>query len=254
MSTEEGGTERVVDIGSQIVLTLGVSSTVLSTEFLGISVVSTVVSVFAVAIVVLAIDIVDFVCAILFNIANAVFRLCVVDSFELEIFNSRMVVSILVVMVTVVVCGMFLDVVCGMFLDVVCGILLDVVCGILLDVVCGMLLDVVCGMFLDVVVFSSSCNVDEAVCVEFVRSGRSRVGEGDVVTTEVVTFISSVLIVLWNTVTLVTVPRFLTITIRLQGPVFGHGENDSMVFLVACAVLADIEVILDLGFDQRPLI
>ena len=246
LSTEEGGTERVVDIGSQIVLTLGVSSTVLSTEFLGISVVSTVVSVFAVAIVVLAIDIVDFVCAILFNIANAVFRLCVVDSFELEIFNSRMVVSILVVMVTVVVCGMFLDVVCGMFLDVVCGILLDVVCGILLDVVCG--------MFLDVVVFSSSCNVDEAVCVEFVRSGRSRVGEGDVVTTKVVTFISSVLIVLWNTVTLVTVPRLLTVTIRPQGPVFGHGENDSMVFLVACAVLADIEVILDLGFDQRPLI
>ena len=122
MSTEEGGTERVVDIGSQIVLTLGVSSTVLSTEFLGISLISTVVSIFAVAIVVvavaivvvtvtivvpvvvvvvivvtmvvvavvvvavvvvLAIEIVDFVCAILFNIANAVFRLCVVDSFEL---------------------------------------------------------------------------------------------------------------------------------------------------------------------------
>ena len=102
--------------------------------------------------------------------------------------------------------------------------------------------------------FSNSCNFDEGVFVKFVRSRRSRVWEGDVVTTEVVTFISSVLIVLWNTVTLVTVPRLLTVTIRPQGPVFGHGENDSMVFLVACAVLADIEVILDLGFDQRPLI
>lgn len=83
-------------------------------------------------------------------------------------------------------------------------------------VVCGVFLDILCGFFTIVVVFSGSCNVDKAVCVEFVRSGRSRVGEGDVVTTEVVTSISSVLIVLWNTVTLVTVPRFLTLTIRLQ--------------------------------------
>ena len=77
--------------------------------------------------------------------------------------------------------------------------------------------------------------------------------EGDVVTTEVVTFISSVLIVLWNTVTLVTVPRLLTVTIRPQGPVFGHGEKDFKV-VVTCTVFADIKVILDLGFDQRPLI
>ena len=77
--------------------------------------------------------------------------------------------------------------------------------------------------------------------------------EGDVVTSEVVTFVSSVLIVLWNTVTLVTVPRFLTLTIRLQGPVFGHGEKDIKV-VVTCGVLADFKVILDLSFDQRPLI
>ena len=50
MSTEEGGTESVVEMDSKIVLTLGVSNTVRSTEFLGISVVSTVVSVVAVVV------------------------------------------------------------------------------------------------------------------------------------------------------------------------------------------------------------
>ena len=122
MSTEEGGTERVVDIGSQIVLTLGVSSTVLSTEFLGISVVSTVVSVVAVVVVavvvvavvvvvvvavvvvavvvvavvvvavivvaVLAIGVLEFVCVVQFGLTNAVFRLFAVDIFKLEVFNS----------------------------------------------------------------------------------------------------------------------------------------------------------------------
>ena len=84
---------------SKIVLTLGVSNTVRSTEFLGISVVSTVVSVVAVVVVavvvvavivvaVLAIGVLEFVCVVPFGLTNAVFRLFAVDIFKLEVINS----------------------------------------------------------------------------------------------------------------------------------------------------------------------
>ena len=99
MSAEEGGTDSVVEMDSKIVLTLGVSNTVQSTEFLGISVVSTVVSVVAVVVVavvvvavivvaVLAIGVLEFVCVVPFDLTNAVFRLFAVDIFKLEVFNS----------------------------------------------------------------------------------------------------------------------------------------------------------------------
>ena len=109
MSAEEGGTESVVEMDSKIVLTLGVSNTVRSTEFLGISVVSTVVSVVAVVVVavvvvavvvvavvvvavivvaVLAIGVLEFVCVVPFGLTNAVFRLFAVDIFKLEVINS----------------------------------------------------------------------------------------------------------------------------------------------------------------------
>ena len=104
MSAEEGGTDSVVEMDSKIVLTLGVSNTVQSTEFLGISVVSTVVSVVAVVVVavvvvavvvvavivvaVLAIGVLEFVCVVPFGLTNAVFRLFAVDIFKLEVINS----------------------------------------------------------------------------------------------------------------------------------------------------------------------
>ena len=87
MKPEKGGTKSIVKMDSKIVLTLEVSNTMRSTEFQGISVVSTVVSVVAV----LAIGVLVFVCVVPFSLTNTVFRLFPVDTFEffeLRISNS----------------------------------------------------------------------------------------------------------------------------------------------------------------------
>ena len=105
-------------------------------------------------------------------------------------------------------------------------------------------------------VVEEGAEVDEGVLVVHgIGLGRSRVREGDVVTTVVISLEGGVLGLLGHLVTLLKIERLPdrgVLVVDLKRNVLGLSEDDLLGVLTARARSADTEEVLDLRLDDGP--